>query len=168
MRNEKHFKPAKDAPTRKSIRIGEVAQRTGVGVETLRFYERRGLLGRPRRTGANYRIYDEGVIEQVGFIKRAQAVGFTLDEVGEILAESASGRSPCREVRALARRKLEELDCRLAELHRYRDELARTLVEWDEQGEEAGHVCGLIEHSRVSAPESSGEGWRRAKKEGKR
>ncbi|HVF55507.1 MAG TPA: MerR family transcriptional regulator [Pyrinomonadaceae bacterium] len=148
----------------RGLRIGEVSQATGVGVETLRFYERRGLLGRPRRTEANYRIYDDAVVEQVGFIKRAQAVGFTLDEVAEIMAESAGGRSPCHEVRAMARRKLDELNRRLAELRRYRDELQRTLREWDERGEEAGRVCGLIEHSSLSAPANSPDNWQAAKK----
>jgi len=118
----------------------------------LRFYERRGLLGRPARTESNYRVYDETVLERLDFIRRGQAVGFTLDEIGEILAESADGRSPCRHVRELARRKLEELDRRLAELRRHRAELARTLAEWDERGEAEGHVCGLIEHSTLDAP----------------
>ena len=135
-----------------ALRMGEVSRRSGVGVEALRFYERRGLLGRPARTESNYRVYDESVLERLDFIRRAQAVGFTLDEIGEILAESAEGRSPCRHVRELARRKLEELDRRLAELRRHRAELARTLAEWDERGEEEGHVCGLIEHSTLSAP----------------
>jgi len=137
--------------TARSLRIGEVARRSGVGIEALRFYERRGLLGRPARTESNYRVYDETVLERLDFIRRAQAVGFTLDEIGEILAESADGHSPCRHVRELARRKLEELDARLAELRRHRAELARTLADWDERGEEAGHVCGLIEHSTMSA-----------------
>ncbi len=135
-----------------SLRIGEVSRRSGVGVEALRFYERRGLLGRPARTESNYRVYDESVLERLDFIRRAQAVGFTLDEIGEILAESADGRSPCRHVRELARRKLEELDRRLAELRRHRADLARTLAEWDERGEAEGHVCGLIEHSALDAP----------------
>src|ERR1044072_5631145 len=78
----------------RALRIGEVARRSGVGIEALRFYERRGLLGRPARTESNYRVYDESVLERLDFIRRAQAVGFTLDEIGEILAESAGGRSP--------------------------------------------------------------------------
>ncbi|MDQ3806271.1 MAG: MerR family transcriptional regulator [Acidobacteriota bacterium] len=148
----------------RGLRIGEVAKASGIAVETLRFYERRGLLGRPRRTGANYRVYDEAVLERLAFIRRAQAVGFTLDEIGEILAESAGGRRPCRHVREAARRKLEELDRRLSELRRYRTELARTLQEWDERGEEEGSVCGLIEHSTLTSPESPAGGWPRARR----
>lgn len=160
--NPKHAAGA--AGEGKSLRIGEVAKASGVGVETLRFYERRGLLGRPRRTVANYRVYGPAVLERLAFIRRAQAVGFTLDEIGEILAESAEGRSPCRHVREMARRKLEELDRRLAELRRYRAELSSTLKEWDERGEEEGDVCGLIEHSTVTSPESPAGNWRRARK----
>lgn len=149
------------------LRIGEVSRRSGVGIEALRFYERRGLLGRPSRTESNYRVYDESVLERLDFIRRAQAVGFTLDEIGEILAESADGRRPCRHVRELARRKLEELDRRLAELRRHRAELVRTLAEWDERGEEEGHVCGLIEHSTLDAPAHSGvagKAWKGGRK----
>ncbi len=150
------------------LRIGEVARASGLGVETLRFYERRGLLGRPARTASGYRTYDENVLEQLAFIKRAQAIGFSLDEIAEILTESAEGRSPCRHVRETARRKLAELDRRLAELRRYRAELARTISEWDERGEEQGHVCGLIEHSRLSVPAASGESWQRVPKRAKK
>lgn len=148
----------------RGLRIGEVAKASGVGVETLRFYERRGLLGRPRRTAGNYRVYDGEVLERLAFIKRAQAVGFTLDEIGQILAESVGGRLPCQHVRELARRKLEELDRRLAELRRYRAELARTLREWDARGEEGGRVCGLIEHSTLTSPEPPARAFRRGKR----
>ena len=150
----------------RGLRIGEVAQRSGISVETLRFYERRGLLGRPARTGAGYRIYDEGVLEQLAFIKRAQAIGFSLDEILGIIRESEGGRSPCREVRQMARGKLAELDERLRELRRHRNELAALLEDWDERGEEPGHVCGLIEHSTLASHEDTAGGvWRKARKE---
>lgn len=123
-----------------------------MGVEALRFYERRGLLGRPARTASGYRAYDETVLERLAFIKRAQAIGFSLDEITEILEMRAHGQAPCLEVREVARRKLAELDERLRELRRYRSELARTLAEWDERGIDEGHFCGLIEHSRIHAP----------------
>ena len=150
-----------------SLRIGEVAERSGVGVETLRFYERRGLLGRPLRTPAGYRLYDRAALERLAFIKRAQAIGFSLDEIGEILAESTGGRSPCRRVRELARRKLVELDARLRELRRHRNELAATLQDWDERGEEEGHICGLIEHSTMSAPAAASAKLNRRSRKGK-
>jgi DNA-binding transcriptional MerR regulator len=150
----------------RELRIGEVASGSGVGVETLRFYERRGLLGRPARTESGYRVYDESVLEQLAFIKRAQAIGFSLEEIAHFIAERAGGRLPCREVRELARRKLAELDQRLKELRRYREDLARTLRDWDERGDEVGgNVCGLIEGSTITSPEQKdAAGWRKARK----
>ncbi|MDQ1593138.1 MAG: MerR family transcriptional regulator, copper efflux regulator [Pyrinomonadaceae bacterium] len=139
----------------RTLRIGEVAGATGISVEALRFYERRGLLGRPARTASGYRAYDEGVLERLAFIKRAQSIGFSLDEIAEILLMRGRGEAPCVEVREAARRKLAELDARLRELRRYRTELARTLADWDERGIEEGQFCGLIEHSHVHAPAAS-------------
>jgi DNA-binding transcriptional MerR regulator len=136
----------------RTLRIGEVAEATGISVEALRFYERRGLLGRPARTASGYRAYDESVLERLAFIKRAQAIGFSLDEITDILEMRGRGEAPCVEVRQAARRKLAELDVRLRELRRYRKELARTLDDWDERGIDEGQFCGLIEHSHVHAP----------------
>jgi MerR family mercuric resistance operon transcriptional regulator len=139
-------------PEGRTLRIGEVAEATGISVEALRFYERRGLLGRPARTASGYRAYDEGVLERLAFIKRAQSIGFSLDEITEILAMRGRGQAPCLEVRETARRKLAELDVRLRELRRYRNELARTLEDWDGRIVEEGQFCGLIEHSHVHTP----------------
>jgi DNA-binding transcriptional MerR regulator len=138
------------------LKIGEVAKRTGVGIETLRFYERQGLLGRPARTESGYRLYDESIVEQLEFIRRAQSLGFTLAEIARITNESRAGNSPCAEVREIVRGRLAELDERLAELERYRRDLAATLAEWDDMGDTPGHVCGLIESSHVEGPPASG------------
>lgn len=132
------------------LKIGEVAARSGVGVDALRFYERRGLLGRTARTDAGYRIFDESVLDQLEFIKRAQALGFSLDDIAAIVSEKSEGRSPCGAVREIVRARLAELDARLAELRRYRRELAAALSDWDASGDVDGHVCGLIEGSRVA------------------
>jgi DNA-binding transcriptional MerR regulator len=144
------------------LRIGEVAKASGLGVEALRFYERRGLLGRPRRTSANYRVYDASVLERLDFIRRAQAIGFSLDEIREILAESEGGRLPCQHVRELARAKLGELDERLREIRRHRRELARLVEDWDARGEREGRFCGLIEHSEMEPAGGVGRGLRPA------
>lgn len=136
--------------TAKTLKIGDVAKRSGLGVDTLRFYERQGLLGRPGRTGSGYRVYDEGVLEQLDFVKRARALGFSLAEIAAVVAEKAAGASPCAHVREIVRERLRELDARLAELKRYRKELAATLAEWDAIGDAPGHVCGLVEHSTVT------------------
>ncbi len=147
----------------RALRIGEVARASGLSVETLRFYERRGLLGRPRRTHANYRVYDREVLERLSFIRRAQLIGFSLDEIQRIITESEQGRAPCRAVREMARHKLSELDAHLRELRRHRKELADLLRDWDESEDDPGHFCGLIERSEVSAAGAGGEGWRAAR-----
>jgi DNA-binding transcriptional MerR regulator len=132
------------------LKIGDVAKRTGIGIETLRFYERSGLLNRPARTEGGYRLYDAEALETLDFIKRAQALGFTLDEIKRIIAESRAGQSPCAEVREVVRLRLAELDEKMAQMQRYRDELTRTLKDWDKRGEADGHFCGLIEEAQIN------------------
>src|SRR5579872_666279 len=139
-----------------NLKIGEVARRAEVGIEALRYYERLGLLGSPRRTAAGYRLYSESIFVRLDFIRKAQAMGFTLEEIARIIQESEKGRSPCADVRRIARRKLEELDLRLKQLRQYRNELSRTLTEWEHKGSAAGKICGLIEDSHIAhAPEKT-------------
>lgn len=131
------------------LKIGEVSKRSGIGIEALRFYEKSGLLERPSRTESGYRIYDAGVLERLDFIKRAQVLGFSLDEIKRIISEKRAGQSPCAEVREIVRQRLQELDERMKEMRRYRNELARALSEWDAAGDVAGHICGLIEGTEI-------------------
>ena len=134
------------------MKIGEVSKESGIGIEALRFYERSGLLGKPVRSESNYRLYDEGVLDRLAFIKKAQALGFSLDEIRRIISDARSGASPCDEVREIVRRRLEELDERMREMKRYRKELAETLEEWDKVGRAPGHICGLIEAAEIENP----------------
>lgn len=131
------------------LKIGEVASRSGIGIEALRFYERSGLLGRPGRTQSGYRVYDEAVLQRLDFIKRAQVLGFSLDEIKRIIADNQAGRSPCLEVREIVRRRLEKLDERMKEMRRFRKELGAALTQWEETGELDGQVCGLIEGTEM-------------------
>ena len=147
------------------LKIGEVSKRSGVSIEALRFYEKGGLLDRPSRTMSGYRVYGEDVLERIEFIKRAQALGFSLDEIRQIVDDARRGQSPCDEVREIVSRRMEELDERLRELHRYRKELKHTLDEWDKVGRAPGHVCGLIEGSSVEhAAHDKTQGLRRGKR----
>lgn len=143
--------PERTVDTRQggALKIGEVSKLSGVGVEALRFYERGGLLGRPARTAGGYRVYGADVLERLAFIRRAQALGFSLDEIRRVIEDARKGQSPCDEVREIVRRRLAELDERMRELRRYRKELAGTLEEWDKVGRAPGRVCGLIEGSHV-------------------
>lgn len=133
----------------KRLKIGEVSRLSGIGIEALRFYEKSGLLERPGRTYAGYRLYDEEVLERLAFIKQAQVLGFTLDEIRQIIAHKSAGESPCAEVREIVRIRLNELNERIEQMIRYRDQLSAELEEWDETGELEGHVCGLIENSQI-------------------
>jgi len=131
------------------LKIGEVAKASGIGIEALRFYERSGLLGRPARTQSGYRVYGAAVLQRLDFIKRAQVIGFSLDEIKRIIADKQAGRSPCLEVREIVRHRLEELDERMKEMKKYRRELGDALKRWEETGELDGHVCGLIEGTEI-------------------
>jgi|SRR5215213_6781929 len=135
---------------RRMLKIGEVSRKSGVGVEALRFYEKGGLLDSPSRTYSGYRVYGEEVLERLAFIKRAQALGFSLDEIRRIIDDARKGESPCDEVREIVRRRLAELDERMREMRLYRKELAGTLEEWDEKGHAPGNICGLIEGAHVA------------------
>lgn len=131
------------------LKIGDVARLSGTGIEALRFYEKSGLLDRPARTESGYRLYDRGVLDRLSFIKQAQALGFSLDEIRRIIADARAGASPCDEVREIVHRRLEELDERMREMRSYRKKLAETLREWERLGHAPGHVCGLIEGAHL-------------------
>jgi DNA-binding transcriptional MerR regulator len=131
------------------LKIGDVAKRSGVGIEALRFYEKNGLLDKPARTVSGYRVYSRDVLERIAFIKQAQALGFSLDEIRRIIDDARAGQTPCNEVREIVRRRLNEVEERIKELKRYRKAIADTLEEWDKLGQAPGHICGLIESSHV-------------------
>ncbi len=97
------------------LTIGQVAEAATVHIETLRYYERRGLLRRPPRSHANYRLYPEEAVRQVCFIKRAQDLGFSLNEIKELIA-LRTGASPAREVRERAIAKLKDIEEKIRSL----------------------------------------------------
>lgn len=113
------------------LRSAELSQLTGVSTDTLRHYERKGVLSRPRRSSNGYREYPASAVERVRMVQRALAVGFTLDELAPILSVRDRGGAPCNEVRALAATKLTAVNDRLDELVSMRDELQTLLREWD-------------------------------------
>ena len=140
------------APKPKPFRIGEVARRSGVAIETLRFYEKSGLIEPDGRTHSGYRLYDNNVFERLSFIKKAQSIGFRLEEIARIIDESCAGKRPCKDVRQMAAEKLGELERRIKELQRYRRELKETLAAWEHEGERDGYICGLIEGLEPGKP----------------
>ena len=129
------------------VRAGELARAAGVSTDTLRHYERKGVLGRPRRSANGYREYPPEALGRVLLVRRALSFGFTLDELARVLRTRERGGAPCREVRALAAGKLEEVESRLRELRELRGELRAILGEWDERlsGAADGGQAGLLE-----------------------
>lgn len=105
--------------------IGELARAADVGVETVRYYERRGLIVRPPRPRSGYRRYTWETVRRLRFIRRAQALGFTLEEIRELLALRVDAKRTCADVRGLARAKLDDIDAKMGELARMRRGLER-------------------------------------------
>ncbi len=105
-------------------RIGEIAVKAGVTVDTLRYYERLGVLPHPRRTLGGLRQYGEDVLRHVRFIQQAQALGLTLKDVRQLISDQGRvGRDRCRKVRDLLEVRLKDVDEKLAELQAFRQTL---------------------------------------------
>ena len=106
------------------ISIGAAARRSGVNIETIRFYERCGLLAAPPRTAGGHRVYDEGGVKRLNFVRRARELGFTLDQVRNLLALADEEETSCAQVAALANDQLNAVRGRLADLARMETVLA--------------------------------------------
>lgn len=124
------------------MKSGDLARAAGVNVQTLRYYERRGLLPAPERTGSGYRDYDVGDLRRLRFILRAKEQGFTLSEVGELLDLRVDPRRTAADVRERALQKLRETDAKLHDLRRIRQALEDLVHRCDAHG--APHECALI------------------------
>lgn len=130
--------------------IGQLARDAGVKSDSVRFYEKAGLLPRPARSANGYRVYDEAAAAQLRFIKKAQSLGFSLAEIKRILR--MRGRSDCcRSVVSMAEATLEETDRKLRELRRFATALRKNLAVWqrdlDKNPTCAAEFCRLIEGS---------------------
>lgn len=113
--------------TSKRYSIGKLGRATGTKVETIRYYERIGLLTKPPRTAGNYRMYGKSDLDRLSFIRRARDLGFTLDQVRTLLSLSNAVDKDCCEVDAIARDHLDDVDRKIADLKALRSEL-RDLV----------------------------------------
>lgn len=110
------------------LRISQVAQAAGVNIETIRYYERCGLIADPGRRENGYRSYPPGTVTRVRFIKRAQALGFTLREIAGLLALRVDAEKSCEQIREQAEMKLAEIDAKMADLQRIRNALAALVM----------------------------------------
>jgi MerR family transcriptional regulator, copper efflux regulator len=131
----------------KPLLIGRLARLAGVKPDTIRFYERSGLLPKPQRLGSGYRSYDDAALKQVHFIRKAQSLGFSLDEIRRIMSLRGHGRETCRCVIAMAEATLAETECKLKELSRFKESLSTNLTRWKRvrRGPIAAEFCALIE-----------------------
>ena len=127
--------------------IGTVAHRTGLNRSTLRYYERIGLLAPSDRTAAGYRVFDERALTDLAFVRRGQALGFTLEEVRGFLQLHRRGDSPCEPLIATARRRLAEVEGELARMTAFRDFLAGQIASWTSCAPDGAFdgPCALIE-----------------------
>lgn len=112
--------------SRPTLTIGRLAEQAGVGIDTVRYYERAGLLPAPPRRASGYRAYPADSVARLRFIRRAKDLGFTLTEIGELL--ELSGRGDVPEIREAARHKLDLVEHKLAELQRVRDGLRQLIA----------------------------------------
>ncbi len=98
------------------LTIGKLAKLTGVNIETIRYYERRGLMPEPPRTPSGYRLYSSYDITRIRFIRQAQGLGFTLNEISELLSLRVDPNMSCAEVKARTRQKIKEIDAKIGAL----------------------------------------------------
>ncbi len=133
--------------------IGELADLTEVSRDTLRYYERKGVLPLPVRSPNGYRLYSAKLVARVKLIRRSLAVGFTLDELARVFAERKRGNAPCREVYSLVVNKLENVKRRIVEMEVLRDDLEGLVVEWDKKLEDVSEnmPAHLLEDLAVSS-----------------
>jgi len=121
------------------MRIGEIAKACGVSVDTIRHYEHVGVLPAAERGDNGYRNYPEATIGRVLTIRRALRIGFSLDELSRIFRKRAEGKPPCKDVRALAQTKLEQLDEQIRAMTSLRASLAETIDRWTERLDKTPH-----------------------------
>lgn len=135
------------------MRIGEVAERLGLNPRTIRFYESIGVLPEPRRTPKGYRDYDERTVERLEFIRLAQSLGLSLDDIREILAFRDRGQAPCPYVRSVIDREAAAIDRRIRELKRLRSDLRRLQRHMRDLPDDPskGRICHILENNRIGA-----------------
>lgn len=127
----------------KPLTIGEVARQAGIGIETVRFYERQGLLEEPERRASGYRQYDQEAVAVLKFIRRAKELGFTLKEIKGLLSLRLDTSATRAEVRGQAKAKVADIEAKIADLQRMRDVLTKLIRKC--HGDGAANGCPILE-----------------------
>jgi MerR family copper efflux transcriptional regulator len=136
------------------MRIGHLAGKAGVAIDTVRYYERQGLLPAPARRPSGYRDYGDDDLQQLRFVRRCKALGFTLEETRELMRLNADPATDRAEVRALTERRLADVDARLRELRSLRDSLADLARSCSGHG--SLEACPII-HRALGQTDDSGD-----------
>jgi Hg(II)-responsive transcriptional regulator len=135
------------------VRTSEVATQAQVNIQTLRYYERRGLLPEPPRTSSGYRTYTPHAVRVVRFVKHAQQLGFTLDDIEDLLHLAGGGPDSCREARAMARARIADVQRRIEELAGIREALARLVNTCDQP--RSKRDCPILQDIETAATTTS-------------
>jgi MerR family transcriptional regulator, copper efflux regulator len=137
------------------MHIGRVAKRIGLSVDAIRFYEHKGLLPRAPRTRGGFRSYGEADVETLGFIRRIQGLGFTLGEIGGLLALRGNRLHPCAPVRVRLREKLNDVHEKLEELKKLEHELRLALRSCDRELRKRNANCPILRERISRKPEDA-------------
>jgi len=135
------------------VQIGELAKWADVTVQTIRFYERLKVLPEPQRKDSGYRVYSEPDLKRLLFVRQAKSLGFSLDEIRDILRMRERGHCPCGEVIAIAGRHLRDVEQQIRTLSKFRAGLSRAVKQWKKSGSQtlsADAICILIERTMES------------------
>lgn len=134
--------------------IGEIARLSDLTPATIRYYEEIGLLTAPRRSDSGYRHYCGTILEELKFIKKGQGLGFSLDEIREILSISRAGEAPCAQVLEMAQRNLAAADERIRHLQDFRNRLASQIARWKDNTPDdcsRNGLCPIINSAELPA-----------------
>jgi MerR family mercuric resistance operon transcriptional regulator len=125
------------------LTVGQIAERTQVTVETVRFYEKQGLIAAPQRSDSGYRQFPQETVRRVRFIQNAKKVGFTLKDIADLLALRREPGTSCTDIKLRATQKIEEVDRKIQDLNRIRDALERMILSCS--GDGAASQCPILE-----------------------
>jgi MerR family Zn(II)-responsive transcriptional regulator of zntA len=134
--------------------VSEISREGGVAPHVVRYYARIGLLNPDRNPDNGYRHFAQADVQRLRFIRQAQSLGFTLEQVSQVLEESDAGRSPCADVRAILRERIRENREKIAELTRLQDRMEDALRSWEDMPDQSPRctsVCHLIETAAIDA-----------------
>ena len=127
----------------KSFTIGQVAERSGVGIETVRFYEREGLIPKPNRSSSGYLLFDDETIARLQFIRRAKELGFTLNEIKELLSLRLNATTSCADIKSRAEAKITNIDEKIRTLRRMKTALKKLTSQCNSQG--SVNECSILD-----------------------